>query len=229
MSAVGTTPAHSPQGRHGRIRVLVVDDHEIFRAGLRRLLEEQGFEVVAEASDGATGVRLARSLSPDVVTMDTDMLGMSGVEATERILRAAPTSRVLVLSSSAEESDVVDSVMAGASGYLLKRSSPDELAMGIRACASGESMVSPSVASQLLRRFRLGPNQSFAAPSERELSDRELEILKLLAQGKDNAEIARELILSPKTVKNHISAILRKLEIDNRIEAAVYAVRRGIV
>jgi DNA-binding NarL/FixJ family response regulator len=228
MLAVSTRPILDRS--HRRIRVLLVDDHAIFRVGLRRLLEDQDFEVVAEASDGASAVRLARSLSPDVVTMDTDMPGMSGVEATERILRAAPTARVLVLSSSAEESDVVDAVMAGACGYLLKRSSPEELAMGVKACANGESMVSPSVTGQLLRRFRSGgTNQSFAEPFERELSDRELEILKLLAQGKDNAEIARVLILSPKTVKNHISAILRKLEIDNRIEAAVYAVRRGIV
>jgi two-component system, NarL family, response regulator LiaR len=227
MLAVSTRPVDKS---HRRIRVLLVDDHEIFRVGLRRLLEEQGFEVVAEAGDGDSAVRLTRSLCPDVVTMDTDMPGMSGVEATERIIRAAPTARVLVLSSSAEESDVVDAVMAGACGYLLKRSSPEELAMGVKACANGESMVSPSVTGQLLRRFRSGgTNQGFAEPFERELSDRELEILKLLAQGKDNAEIARVLILSPKTVKNHISAILRKLEIDNRIEAAVYAVRRGIV
>jgi DNA-binding NarL/FixJ family response regulator len=226
MAAVTTRPV---DGSERRIRILVVDDHAIFRAGLRRLLEDQGFEVVAEAGDGGSAVRLARSLSPDVVTMDTDMPGMSGVEATERILRAAPAARVLVLSNSKAESDIVDSVMAGACGYLLKRSSPEELAMGINACACGESMVSPSVTSQLLRRFRCGPTQSLAEPFERELSERELEILKLLAQGRDNAGIARELILSPKTVKNHISAILRKLEMDNRIEAAVYAVRRGIV
>jgi two-component system, NarL family, response regulator LiaR len=226
MAAVTTRPVDASKRR---IRILVVDDHEIFRAGLRRLLDDQGFNVVAEAGDGASAVRLARSLSPDVVTMDTDMPGMTGVEATERILRAAPAARVLVLSNSAAESDVVDSVMAGACGYLLKRSSPEELAMGIKACASGESMVSPSVTAQLLRRFRCGPSKSLAEPFERELSERELEILKLLAQGRDNAGIARELILSPKTVKNHISAILRKLEMDNRIEAAVYAVRRGIV
>src|SRR5829696_1138052 len=184
------------------LRVLVVDDHDLFRTGLRNLLEEQGVNVVGEAENGESAIRLTSDLAPDVVIMDLNMPGVGGVETTRRLSSLAPLSRVVVLTISADDDDVMNAVMAGACGYLLKDSSIQELIAGIRD------------ASETIRA---------------ELSDRELQVLKLIANGKDNAQIARELFISPKTVKNHISNILMKLQIENRIQAAVYAVRSGIV
>ena len=214
-----------------RIRVVVVDDHDIFRSGLRHLLDARGFEVVGEADNGETAVDLVTELCPDVVLMDIHMPRMSGVDAIERIAALAPLVRVLVLTISADQADVADALVAGASGYLLKDASVDDLAAGIRAAHAGESLISPPVAAQLIKRVRDGGlgNGRTAHALERELSERELEVLKLVAQGKDNAEMARELFLSPKTVKNHISSILRKLQMESRIEAALYAVKSGIV
>ncbi len=212
------------------LRVLLVDDHDLFRNGLLNLLRENGVQVVGEAENGRAALRLVRDLAPDVVVMDLNMPGMSGVEATRHIASVAPLTRVLVLTISEEDGDVMDAVMAGACGYLLKDSSIQQLIAGIRAAAEGESLISPQIAAKVLQALR-----AKAAGSDRvgrvraELSDRELEVLKLIANGTDNAQIARELHISPKTVKNHISNILMKLQIDNRIQAAVYAVRSGIV
>jgi DNA-binding NarL/FixJ family response regulator len=211
-------------------RVLLVDDHDLFRTGLVNLLTEQGIHVAGEAADGETAVRLVRDLAPDVVVMDLNMPGISGVEATREITTFAPRTRVVVLTISIDDGDVVNAVMAGACGYLLKDSSIQQLVAGIRAAAAGESLISPQIAAKVLQLLRAqaagaGKTESLRA----ELSDRELEVLKLIAIGKDNAEIARELYISPKTVKNHISNILMKLQIENRIQAAVYAVRSGIV
>jgi DNA-binding NarL/FixJ family response regulator len=209
-------------------RVVVVDDHDLFRTGLMNLLTEQGIHVVGEAASGEAAVKLVRDVAPDVAVMDIHMPGISGVDATRELAAVAPRTRVVVLTISEEDEDVVDAVMAGACGYLLKSSSIEELVAGIRAAAAGESLISPQIASkvlQLLRAQTAGRSQ----PLRAELSDRELEVLKLIAIGKDNAEIAKDLFISPKTVKNHISNILMKLQIDNRIQAAVYAVRSGIV
>jgi DNA-binding NarL/FixJ family response regulator len=209
-------------------RVVVVDDHDLFRTGLMNLLTEQGIHVVGEAASGEAAVKLVRDVAPDVAVMDIHMPGISGVDATRELAAVAPRTRVVVLTISEEDEDVVDAVMAGACGYLLKSSSIEELVAGIRAAAAGESRISPQIASkvlQLLRAQTAGRSQ----PLRAELSDRELEVLKLIAIGKDNAEIAKDLFISPKTVKNHISNILMKLQIDNRIQAAVYAVRSGIV
>ncbi len=211
-------------------RVLLVDDHDLFRTGLRNLLEEQGVHIVAEAPDGNVALDLVRELAPDVVLMDLNMPGMTGVEATRQITAIAPLTRVLVLTISDQDSDVLDAILSGACGYLLKDSSIHELMAGIRAAAVGESLISPNIASKVLQRVRSTSSvPAIAATIRAELSDREIEVLKLIANGKDNAEIARELFISPKTVKNHISNILMKLQIDNRIQAAVYAVRSGIV
>jgi DNA-binding NarL/FixJ family response regulator len=211
-------------------RVLVVDDHDLFRTGLMTLLEEQGVNVVGEAPNGQTAIRLASELAPDVIIMDLNMPGLTGVETTSKLAGIAPLTRVVVLTISADDDDVMDAVMAGACGYLLKDSSIQELIMGIRAAASGESLISPQIAAKVLRRLRAQSTSVDAAETIRaELSDREIEVLKLIAAGNDNAQIARELFISPKTVKNHISNILMKLQIDNRIQAAVYAVRSGIV
>jgi DNA-binding NarL/FixJ family response regulator len=212
------------------VRVLLVDDHDLFRTGLRNLLEERGVEVAGEAGAGAEAVRLVRELAPDVVIMDLHMPGMSGIEAIKQIAASAPLTRVLVLTISDQDEDVLHAILAGACGYLLKDSSVEELIRGIEAAAVGESLVSPAIAGKVLRQVRATAGSPDAADTIRaELSQRELDVLKLIASGNDNAMIAAELHISPKTVKNHISNILMKLQIENRIQAAVYAVRSGIV
>ena len=212
------------------LRVLLVDDHDLFRTGLLNLLRENGVQVIGEAENGRAALRLVRDLAPDVVVMDLNMPGMSGVEATRHIASIAPLTRVLVLTISEDDSDVMDAVLAGACGYLLKDSSVQQLVAGIRAASGGESLISPQIAAKVLQALRATTTDGEAVARVRaELSDRELDVLKLIANGTDNAEIARALHISPKTVKNHISNILMKLQIDNRIQAAVYAVRTGIV
>ena len=221
---------HLPESQDD-LRVLLVDDHDLFRTGLRNLLEEEGrLTVAGEAANGAEAVRLVRELAPDVVVMDLNMPGMGGVDATRHITGIAPLTRVVMLTISDQDNDVMDAILAGACGYLLKDSSIQDLMAGIRAAALGESLISPIIAAKVLQRVRATSTQPEIANTIRaELSDREIEVLKLIANGKDNAVIAAELHISPKTVKNHISNILMKLQIDNRIQAAVYAVRSGIV
>jgi DNA-binding NarL/FixJ family response regulator len=212
------------------LRVLLVDDHDLFRTGLRNLLEEQTVQVVGEAADGAQAIRMVRELAPDVVVMDLNMPGMSGVEATRQVTTLAPLTRVVVLTISDQDDDVMNAILAGACGYLMKDSSIQDLMQGIKAASVGESLISPHIAAKVLQRMRAtGTNAADAAMIRSELSDREIQVLKLIANGKDNAQIAADLHISPKTVKNHISNILMKLQIDNRIQAAVYAVRSGIV
>jgi DNA-binding NarL/FixJ family response regulator len=211
------------------LRVMLVDDHDLFRTGLRNLLEEQGVQIVAEASEGSMALDLVRELAPDVVVMDLNMPGMNGIEATREIARVAPLTRVVVLTISDQDEDVIDAIVAGACGYLLKDSSIQDLMQGIRAAAIGEALISPHIAAKVLQRVRAHGVASDDAAGGPELSDRETEVLRLIANGKDNADIAQELHISPKTVKNHISNILMKLQIENRIQAAVYAVRRGLV
>jgi DNA-binding NarL/FixJ family response regulator len=230
LSAPTATDDHRERKGLDELRVLVVDDHDLFRTGLRNLLEEQGVNVVGEAGDGEAAIRLAADLAPDVVIMDLNMPGVGGVETTRKLSGLAPLSRVVVLTISDDDDDVMNAVMAGACGYLLKDSSIQDLIGGIRAAAAGESLISPQIAAKVLQRLRAQSKDDDAAETIRaELSDRELEVLKLIANGKDNAQIAKELFISPKTVKNHISNILMKLQIENRIQAAVYAVRSGIV
>jgi DNA-binding NarL/FixJ family response regulator len=224
----GTVAAHSDAPTDG-LRVLLVDDHDLFRTGLRTLLEEQSVEVVAEAATGEEALELVKQEAPDVVLMDLEMPGMGGVEATREIVAAAPLTRVVVLTISDQDSDVMDAVIAGACGYLLKDSSIPDLMRGIRAASVGESLISPTIAAKMLQRLRAAtPDAQAAETLLAQLSERELEVLKLIANGKDNSEIASELFISAKTVKNHISNILLKLSIENRIQAAVYAVKSGI-
>jgi DNA-binding NarL/FixJ family response regulator len=207
-----------------------VDDHALFRTGLRNLLEERGVQIAGEAGAGADAIRLVRELAPEVVVMDLHMPGMTGIEAIRQITGIAPLTRVLVLTISDQDDDVLDAILAGACGYLLKDASVEELIRGISSAAVGESLVSPAIAGKVLQQVRATTVSPEAADTIRaELSDRELDVLKLIAGGKDNALIAAELHISPKTVKNHISNILMKLQIENRIQAAVYAVRSGIV
>jgi DNA-binding NarL/FixJ family response regulator len=214
-----------------RPRVLLVDDHDLFRTGLAKLLTEQGVHVIAEAASGDVAVRLVDELGPEVVVMDLNMPGLGGVDATREISASAPRTRVVVLTISEDDDDIVDAIMAGACGYLLKNATVQELVAGISAAAEGDSLISPQVGTKVLQRLRAqmtGARRDTPAPRI-ELSERELDVLRLIAIGKDNGQIAQELFISPKTVKNHISNILMKLQIENRIQAAVYAVRSGIV
>src|SRR5256886_11146358 len=176
------------------LRVLIVDDHDLFRTGLRNLLEEQAVEIVGEAASGAEAVKAVRELAPDVVVMDLNMPGMGGVEATRHISSIAPLTRVVMLTISDQDSDVMDAILADACGYLLKDPSLQELIAGIRAAARGESLISPTIASKVLQRLRASNTQPDIESTIRaELSDREIEVLKLIANGKDNSMIAAEL------------------------------------
>jgi DNA-binding NarL/FixJ family response regulator len=210
-----------------RIRAIVVDDHELFRGGLIQLLQENGIEVLGEASLGATGIEMTQELQPDVVLMDLNMPGMSGIEATQRISAAAPLTRVVVLTVVADEESVMEALLAGACGYLVKDAAVGEIVRGVRAAAHGESLISPRVASRLVDRLRRPATLEPDIGSS--LTAREQEILELIARGMDNVEIARTLYLSQHTVKNYVSSILVKLQVENRIQAAVRAVRRGLV
>jgi DNA-binding NarL/FixJ family response regulator len=221
------TPRHGRRASDAPLRVLLVDDHTLFRTGLRNLLEERGFEVL-EARSGELAVDLVASAVPDVVLMDRHMPGMSGVEATRRVVQVAPTSRVLILTVSADQEDIVDAILAGACGYLIKDAPVAEIESSIHAAADGTSWVSPRVAEVLLERVRAAGERPARAAVVAELTDREREILRLIAEGCDNAEIGRRLYISPKTVKNHVSSLLAKLQMENRIQAAVYAVRQGL-
>ena len=206
----------------------MVDDEELYRGGLIGLLAPRGIRVIGEAGLAADAIRLATDLHPDVVLMDLSMPGMSGIEATQRLAAAAPLVRVLVLTVMADDRYVMDALLAGASGYLLKDAPIEQIVDGIRAAARGESMISSRIASHLIRRLR-EPAQFTPGITGAELTPREHEVLELLARGMDNHEIAKALYLSPHTVKNHVSSILVKLQVENRIQAAVRAVRGGLV
>jgi len=226
---VGDNNSESKPQLNEDIRVLVVDDHDLFREGLRTLLEEEGVHVIGEAKSGDEALEMVEELAPEIVLMDLDMPGMGGVEATRHISGVAPLTRVVVLTISDDDSDVMDAIMAGACGYLLKDSSVPDLLRGITAASVGESLISPTIAAKMLQGIRAVSTVPEAAETVRaELSDREIEVLKLIANGKNNAEIASDLFVSSKTVKNHISNILTKLQISNRIQAAVYAVKSGL-
>ena len=210
-----------------RVRVLVVDDDEEFRNGLAELLTLHGLEVVATARDARDAIDVSRMLRPDVVLMDVHMPGANGIEATPGVLQAWPETKVVMLTVSGDGTDVLEALLAGATGYLVKGTEPGALVAGIRAAAAGDALLSPGLATTLLGRV-----QAAAPVATRDgamLSERELDVLRLLAAGKANVDIARELFLSPYTVRNHISSILAKLQIANRTEAAAYAIRRGLV
>jgi DNA-binding NarL/FixJ family response regulator len=213
------------------LRVVIVDDHELFRTGLRDLLGEHGLDVVGEAASGEEALELIPALAPDVVMMDLGLPGISGVEATRRLGEVAPQVRVLVLSISADEDDVTGAIAAGACGYLLKDASIGDVVAGVRAAAVGASSLSPQVAAKLVDVIRAEERERQASDesTSADLSPREIQVLRLVAQGKENLEIARELFISPQTVKNHVSNILVKLGVDNRIQAAVHAVRAKLL
>jgi DNA-binding NarL/FixJ family response regulator len=214
------------------IRVLVVDDHALFRRGLQMVLEqEEDIEVVGEAGDGAEAVERAADSMPDIVLMDVRMPKRGGIDACTAIKDAVPSAKIIMLTISDEEADLYDAIKAGASGYLLKEISIEEVASAIRAVNEGQSLISPSMASKLLTEFasmikRTDDRQQVPTPR---LTDREMEVLKLVAKGLNNRDIAKQLFISENTVKNHIRNILEKLQLHSRMEAVVYAVREKLL
>jgi DNA-binding NarL/FixJ family response regulator len=207
------------------IRVLVVDDHQVVRRGLRTFLEIQDdIEVVGEAADGAEGVALAGELSPDVILMDVKMPGTDGVEALRGLSERGSPARVLVVTSFTEQRTVIPALRAGAAGYVHKDIDPDALAAAVRAVHAGHVLLQPEVASALLAQETPGGPGGRAGT----LTEREREVLALIARGRSNREIARALVLSEKTVKTHVSNILMKLDLADRTQAALWAVRHGL-
>ncbi len=212
------------------IRVLVVDDHDLFRTGISSLLGAQpGIEVVAQASGGHKGVKLASELRPDVVLMDLRMPDLEGQEATRAIVEQRPVTRVLALTVLSSEDDVAAVLQAGASGFLAKDTPVDDVVTAVRAAAAGAAWLSPRAAEVALGALRRAEiNQEPDTARTDSLSPRELDVLRLIARGLENSEIAELLSISPRTVKNHVSSILAKLGLPSRIHAATYAVRRGL-
>jgi two-component system, NarL family, response regulator LiaR len=212
--------------------VVLVDDEQLIRVALARALSDGGLELVGEASNGDDAIELVVDVHPDVVLMDLRLPGVSGLQVIEQLGLLAPASRVLVLARS-EQNRVVEAIIAGASGYILKSASPEAIVSAVNATAAGESVLSSQIAGKLLQRIReldlpVRTGDTAAVAIRAALTERELEIFTRLASGKSNQEIARELSLSTNTVANHIASILAKLHLDNRIQAAVEAVRSGI-
>lgn len=213
-----------------RPSVFIVDDHSFFRAGLRSVLTEHGFTVVGDAPSGEAALPLIERRRPDLVVMDLSMPGMSGVDATREIAQRFRSTVVLVMTVATGESDVIEALEAGAAGYLLKDSAPAEIARAVEAAVDGDTPLSPRVARLVVQRARMSAGAGGApARIADELTERELEVLRLVAEGLDNTEIAKALFLSPTTVKRHVSSIVSKLGVSNRMQAAIWAVRTGVV
>ena len=212
------------------IRILVADDHTLFRKGLRFLLEHlTGTEVVGEAATGTEAVALAEELVPDVVLMDIKMPGLSGIEATKRILQENPHIGIILVTMYDDAESVFSGMRAGVRGYVLKGAEPQDLKHAIEAAYLGEVLLNPAIAAKLLHRFeRAGEPRQVGVPYE-ELTPRELEVLRLAAEGLSNKEIAAKLFLSEKTVKNRISNIFAKLQVNDRTQAVLHALRTGLV
>lgn len=213
-----------------RVSVMVVDDHPMWRDGVSRDLEAAGFTVSATAEGVATAARRAAAVRPNVVLMDMQLLDGTGVDGTAQVLQASPDSRVLVLSASAERDDVLDAIKAGASGYLVKSASAAELIDAVHATANGQPVFTPGLAGLVLgeyRRMATAPEDA-QAPAVPALTDRETEVLRLVAKGLSAKQIATRLSLSHRTVENHVQATLRKLQLANRVELTRYAIEQGL-
>jgi DNA-binding NarL/FixJ family response regulator len=230
----GTGGTQDAPRRPDPIRVLIVDDHALFRRGLQMVLaEEVGIEVVGEASDGAEAVEKAGQALPDVVLMDIRMPRRSGIEACRAMKELSPSVKIVMLTISDEEEDLFEAIRAGASGYLLKDIPYDEVADVVRAVHGGQSLINPSMAAKLLTEFAALASREESEPAEQvpapRLTEREIEVLKLVARGMNNRDIAKELFISENTVKNHVRNILEKLQIHSRMEAVMIAVRENLI
>jgi DNA-binding NarL/FixJ family response regulator len=208
------------------IRVMIVDDHPIWRQGVERDLTERGYDIVATAGDAPSSVRIATAVRPDIVLMDLQLGEGSGVDATKQILQALPETRVLVLSASAEHGDVLDAVKNGASGYLVKSASVEDLDDAVRRTADGDAVFSAGLAGLLLGEYRRLNDEP--EPDAPKLTARETEVLRLVARGLTARQIASRLVLSHRTVENHVQNTLRKLQLHNRVELVRYAIEHGI-
>jgi len=221
-------------GRPEPIRTMIVDDHALFRRGLEMVLdEEEGIEVVGQASDGSEAVEKAGESLPDVVLMDIRMPRSSGIEACRAMKEVIPSAKIVMLTISDEEEDLFEAIRAGASGYLLKDLPLDEVADTVRAVHGGRSLINPSMAGKLLTEFatlakRDAEERAQQVPAPR-LTEREMQVLKLVARGMNNRDIAKELFISENTVKNHVRNILEKLQIHSRMEAVMVAVREKLI
>ncbi len=226
------------------LRVVIADDHHLFREGLRGMLQEAGMDVVGEASDGADAVALAQELEPDVVVLDLNMPGTSGLQALRQVARTCPNIQTIVLTVSADDADVLEALAQGACGYLLKDTHPQRLAEGIRQAAEGQVMLSGEVAQALAARVRANAHahaanvaaataqaeaEAVVAMDEPALTSREADVLRLIVEGADNVAIGQALSISPHTVKQHVTNIFEKLGVRSRVQAAVHAVRAGLV
>ena len=212
------------------IRVLIVDDHTLFRSGLKALLARQpGFEVVAEAADALEGIKRAKALKPDVILLDLHMPGLSGREAVKTLTEEVPESHIVMLTVSEDADDLIETLRLGASGYLLKNIDTQMLLDSIRRAAEGDSVISAEMTSKLVRGLQAGPRADPGHAERERLSPREREIMRFLAKGASNKEIARTLEVAESTVKIHVQHILRKLNLTSRVQAAVYAVEAGLV
>ena len=212
------------------IRILLVDDHTLFRSGIKALLQRQDdFEVVGEAGDGLEGLKRAKSLQPDVVLLDLHMPGISGREAVKLLAEEVPACNVLLLTVSEDAEDLIETIRAGARGYLLKNIETDFLLNAIRAAARGESVVSPQMTGKLMMGVRMGKEVAPQEDDKEKLSPREKDIIALLAKGVSNKEMANTLNVAESTIKIHVQNILKKLHLSSRVQAAVYAVEHGLV
>jgi len=224
-----------PASAGDAIRVLIADDHAFFRRGLQVVLQgEPGLDLVGEASDGAEAVQLACEVVPDVVLMDIRMPKITGIEAARQMKEVAPSAKIVMLTISDEEEDLFEAIRAGASGYLLKDIPLDELADSVRAVYGGQSLINPSMAGKLLTEFAtLARRDAEEEPAKHapapKLTEREMEVLRLVARGMNNRDIAKELFISENTVKNHVRNILEKLQIHSRMEAVMIAVREKLI
>ena len=211
------------------IKILVVDDHPLFRKGVIHMLQsEADMEIIGEAGDGETALDMTRELMPDVILMDVSMPGWDGIKATRRIMEEFPSARIVMLTVNDDDRSLFNAIKAGARGYLFKNLEPEDLLKMVRGIFRGEAPISRITANRILKEFgRLSRHET--KPSISDLSSREQEILKLVANGDSNKEIARALIITEYTVKNHLRNILEKLHVRNRVEAAIIAVREGLV
>ncbi len=223
----GATATGPPSADDGAVRVLLVDDHAVVRQGLRTFLDLQAdLTIVGEAKDGVEALQLARELAPQVVLMDLMMPRMDGIEAVRRMKAAQPEIQIIVLTSFGDDQKVFAAIRAGATGFLLKDVSPQDLAVAIHAARRGEASLAPGIATKLLQEIAIGGGHG---PEEHPLTEREHAVLALIAQGRSNRQIGEELSISEKTVKTHVSNILTKLHLEDRTQAAIYALKEGLV